>query len=53
MVDKMGDTYARLAQWPAEELRGQMWQVTQDFQNRFHRKRRLKKQLFFWRKKSH
>lgn len=53
MVDKMGDTYARLAQWPAEELKGQMWQVTQDFQNRFHRKRRLKKQLFFWRKKSH
>lgn len=50
MVDKMSETYARLAGWPVDELKGQMWRVTQDFQNRFHRKRRLKKQLFFWRK---
>lgn len=50
MVDKMSETYARLAAWPVDELKRQMWRVTQDFQNRFHRKRRLKKQLFFWRK---
>jgi hypothetical protein len=50
MVDKMSETYARLTGWPVDELKRQMWRVTEDFQNRFHRKRRLKKQLFFWRK---
>ena len=53
MIDKMGETYARLAQWPVEALQQQMWQVTQEFQHRFHRKRRLKKKLLFWRRKTH
>lgn len=52
MVDKMCETYARLAQWPVDDLKDQMWRVTEDFQERFHRKRRLKKKLFFWRKKT-
>lgn len=50
MVYKMSETYARLAQWPIEDLQQQMWQVTQEFQHRFHRKRHLKKKLLFWRK---
>ncbi len=52
MVDKMSDTYAGLAQWPTQELRQQMWRVTEEFQYRFHRKRRLKKKFLFWRKKT-
>ena len=50
MVDKMSETYARLAHWPVEALKDQMWRVTENFQERFHRKRRLKKKLLFWRK---
>lgn len=52
MVDKMSVTYARLMQWPEAQLKQDMWRVTQNFQQRFHRKRRLKKKLFFWRRNS-
>lgn len=49
MTDQMSEVYARLAQWPEDALKRDMWRVTENFQKRFHRKRRLKKKLFFWR----
>ena len=47
MTDQMSEVYARLAQWPEDALKIDMWRVTENFQKRFHRKRRLKRNCFF------
>jgi len=39
-------------EWFYEEVFKLMWDSTQDFQERFHRKKRLKKKLKFWKKHS-
>ncbi|MFH4967610.1 Kdo domain containing protein [Gaetbulibacter sp. M240] len=48
MVEVMSDEYARCIGIPFEKVFNLMWQETQAFQERYHRKRRLKKRLKFW-----
>ncbi|MEZ4779584.1 MAG: lipopolysaccharide kinase InaA family protein [Flavobacteriaceae bacterium] len=50
MVEMMSAEYAKLIHVPYDEVFTKMWKETEKFQNKFHRKRRLKKQLLFWRK---
>lgn len=50
MVQIMSEEYAPLIGHPYEEVFHDMWSKTEAFQHRFHRKRRLKKKLMFWRK---
>lgn len=50
MVEVMSEEYARLINKPKEEIFQKMWQYTSDFQEKFHRKKRLKKRLKFWKK---
>ncbi|HQU20150.1 MAG TPA: lipopolysaccharide kinase InaA family protein [Flavobacteriaceae bacterium] len=51
MVSLMSEVYAPLVGSSYEKVFHLMWSETEAFQKRFHRKRRLKKQLLFWRKK--
>jgi len=48
MVEVMSDEYAKCFGKPYEEVFDLMWKSIQDFQYKFHRKRRLKKKLMFW-----
>lgn len=50
MIEIMGDEYAKLVGENSTEVISKMWAETQEFQNRFHRKRALKKKLKFWKK---
>ncbi|MDG1063630.1 MAG: Kdo domain containing protein [Flavobacteriaceae bacterium] len=50
MVKAMSKTYARCANMDADQVYREMWAETEQFQYKFHRKRRLKKRLFFWRR---
>lgn len=50
MVEVMAKEYARLANYDEELTVTEMWKSTQDFQEKFYRKKRLKKQLKFWKK---
>ena len=50
MVEVMSDEYAKVSEKSFEEVFTQMWKATQDFQNKFHGKKRLKKKLKFWKK---
>lgn len=49
MVAIMSKEYARLLGEREEEVFELMWAATEHFQQKFHRKRRLKKKLLFWR----
>lgn len=49
MIEVMSDEYAKLMKRPYDEVYSLMWQETQVFQNRFHRKRRIKNKILFWR----
>ena len=49
MVEVMSDEYAKCSSEDYNKIFQLMWQSTQIFQNKFHRKRRLKNNLFFWR----
>lgn len=51
MIDVMSDEYAKLINSDYKEVNELMWQETEDFQNRFHRKRRIKNKVLFWRPK--
>ncbi|MFD2550316.1 lipopolysaccharide kinase InaA family protein [Bizionia sediminis] len=51
MVEVMSDEYAKLSGYDYERVFNLMWAETEAFQYRFHRKRRLKNKIFFWRKK--
>ncbi|UPS90554.1 MULTISPECIES: lipopolysaccharide kinase InaA family protein [unclassified Bizionia] len=51
MVEIMSDEYAKLGGYDYNRVFHLMWEETEAFQNRFHRKRRIKNKVFFWRKK--
>ncbi|WP_121666248.1 lipopolysaccharide kinase InaA family protein [Mesonia aquimarina] len=48
IVAIMSKEYARLINKPQEEIYQKMWQYTSEFQEKFYRKKRLKKSLKFW-----
>ena len=50
MVQIMSDEYAKCIGESPDEVFELMWQYTNAFQAKFHRKRRLKKKLKFWKK---
>jgi len=50
MVEVMANEYSRLYPRTQEEIFAKMWFYTQDFQEKFLRKKRLKKKLRFWKK---
>ena len=50
MVKIMANEYAKLIQKPETEVYEKMWFYTNQFQEKFFRKKRLKKKLKFWKK---
>lgn len=48
MVKLMSEEYAQLIKKPKELVFKKMWAATEHFQYKYHRKRRLKKKLLFW-----
>lgn len=50
MVRIMASEYSKLIKIPEEEVFNKMWFYTQDFQKKFHQKRKMKKKLKFWKK---
>lgn len=50
MIEIMSDEYAKCSNKPYEHVFNRMWQDTQAFQEKYRRKRRLKKKLKFWKK---
>jgi len=48
MVETMSDEYAKLCHLEYEKVFDLMWKSTEDFQRKFHRKKKLKKKLKFW-----
>jgi len=48
MVEVMADEYSKLIGEPKQEVFEKMWVYTSQFQKKFHRKKRLKKKLKFW-----
>ena len=51
MVEVMSDEYAKLSGNNYDQVFKLMWQETEAFQERYHRKRRVKNKILFWRKK--
>ncbi|MHA7057813.1 lipopolysaccharide kinase InaA family protein [Aquimarina sp. M1] len=51
MIEVMSDEYAKCAGEDKEKVFHLMWGYTKDFQHRFYRKIRIKKRMFFWKKK--
>lgn len=50
MVEIMSDEYAKLCNEDYNKVFDLMWRSTEDFQRKFHRKKRLKKKLKFWKR---
>jgi tRNA A-37 threonylcarbamoyl transferase component Bud32 len=50
MIEIMSNEYAKISGENETDVFKTMWQFTEDFQYRFHRKKRLKKKLKFWKK---
>jgi hypothetical protein len=50
MIEIMSDEYAKCTNVNNETIFSIMWDETKKFQEKFHRKRRLKKKLKFWKK---
>lgn len=50
MVEVMADEYAQYIRKPPGEVFEKMWYYTSDFQEKFRRKKRIKKKLKFWKK---
>lgn len=50
MVEVMSDEYAKCYGESYERIFELMWKETEDFQYRFHRKKRIKKRLKFWKR---
>ncbi|GGH47162.1 lipopolysaccharide kinase InaA family protein [Mangrovimonas yunxiaonensis] len=48
MVEVMSDEYAKCINAPYEKVFNLMWQYTNEFQDKYHQKKRLKKKLKFW-----
>ncbi|MCX7547131.1 Kdo domain containing protein [Xanthomarina sp. F1114] len=51
MVEIMSDEYAKLGGYDYNRVFNLMWEETEAFQERFHRKRRIKNKILFWRQK--
>ncbi len=51
MIKVMSNEYAKCTGEKESEIFRLMWQYTQEFQNRYHGKRKLKRKIFFWKKK--
>lgn len=51
MVEIMSNEYAKCSGEPYDKVVDLMWSETQAFQNRYHRKRKLKKKFLFWRRR--
>ncbi len=51
MIAVMSNEYAKCTGGGEKEIFDLMWRYTQEFQNRFYRKIRIKKRIFFWKKK--
>lgn len=51
MVEIMSDEYAKCMNRDYENVFKLMWKTTQDFQESYHRRRRLKETVKFWKKK--
>ena len=51
MIRVMSNEYAKCTNEDESEIFRLMWQYTQEFQNRYHGKRKLKRRIFFWKKK--
>jgi hypothetical protein len=51
MVKIMSDEYAKCIGEDVEKVFSLMWKYTQEFQEKYHHKRRLKKKIKFWKKK--
>ncbi|WP_298904254.1 Kdo domain containing protein [uncultured Psychroserpens sp.] len=51
MIETMSDEYAKCSGESYDTIFNLMWNFTQEFQNKYHRKRRLKNKILFWRKK--
>ena len=50
MIEIMSDEYAKCSNEDYDKVFRLMWKNTQNFQNHFHKRRRLKKKLKFWKK---
>ncbi len=50
MVKVMSDEYSKCCNEPYEKVFNLMWSSTQAFQEKYYRKKRLKKKLKFWKK---
>jgi hypothetical protein len=50
MIEVMSDEYAKCVQRDYNEVFDLMWASTLEFQERFHRRKRIKKKLKFWKK---
>ncbi|HAJ81496.1 MAG TPA: Kdo domain containing protein, partial [Zunongwangia profunda] len=48
MIQIMANEYSQLTAWNENEVFETMWGYTQEFQEKFFRKKRLKKKLKFW-----
>jgi len=46
----MSSEYAKLSGISEDMIFRTMWKFTEDFQNRYYRKKRIKKMLKFWKK---
>lgn len=51
MIEVMSNEYAKCSREDEQRIFDVMWQATVDFQDQFYKKIRLKKRIFFWKKK--
>ncbi|OIQ29639.1 MAG: Kdo domain containing protein [Bacteroidetes bacterium MedPE-SWsnd-G2] len=49
MIEVMSDEYSKLTGEDYNFIFDLMWKYTEEFQNKFHRKRRIKNKIMFWR----
>ena len=50
MVEVMSDEYAKVSGEDYDKIVNLMWEATEAFQAKHHKKQRIKKKLRFWRK---
>ena len=50
MIEIMSNEYAKCSGYEYEKVFNLMWQETEAFQEKYHRKKRLKKKLKFWKR---
>jgi hypothetical protein len=50
MIEVMSDEYAKCSGEDYNKVFNLMWKETEDFQDKYHKKRKLKKNLKFWKK---